>query len=97
MDAWGKTVGAGDKVLMLADGNGQFAKALGVELDLVDKGLGVRSRRFAMLGDDQVRGGLGFRGLGFRVEGAGIPGGMRMGVSRGVWGWGKGLRGQQTR
>jgi len=54
MDAWGKTVGAGDKVLMLADGNGQFAKALGVELDLVDKGLGVRSRRFAMLVDDQT-------------------------------------------
>jgi peroxiredoxin len=54
MDAWGKSVGAGDKVLMLADGNGQFAKALGVELDLNDKGLGVRSRRYALLADDQV-------------------------------------------
>jgi peroxiredoxin len=54
MDAWGKSVGAGDKVLMLADGNGQFAKALGVELDLTDKGLGVRSRRYALLADDQV-------------------------------------------
>lgn len=36
---------AGDKVMMLADGNGSFAKSLGVELDLGDKGLGVRSRR----------------------------------------------------
>jgi hypothetical protein len=64
MDAWGKSVGAGDKVMMLADGNGQFAKALGVELDLNDKGLGLRSRRYALLADDQVgatplcRGGL---------------------------------------
>eukprot|EP00878_Enallax_costatus_P000959 GHUV01001090.1.p1 GENE.GHUV01001090.1~~GHUV01001090.1.p1 ORF type:complete len:196 (+),score=59.98 GHUV01001090.1:147-734(+) len=54
MDAWGKSVGVGDKVLMLADGNGQFSKALGVELDLMDKGLGVRSRRYALLADDQV-------------------------------------------
>lgn len=54
MDAWGKTVGAADKVLMLADGNAQFAKALGVELDLTDKGLGLRSRRYAMLVDDGV-------------------------------------------
>ena len=51
---WGKSVGAGDKVLMLADGNGQFASALGVELDLTDKGLGVRSRRYALLAEDQV-------------------------------------------
>lgn len=54
MDAWGKSVGAGDKVLMLADGNGQLAKALGVELDLADKGLGLRSRRYAMLVEDQT-------------------------------------------
>jgi peroxiredoxin len=53
-DAWGKSVGAGDKVLMLADGNGQFAKSLGVELDLADKGLGLRSRRYAMLVEDGV-------------------------------------------
>jgi len=54
MDAWGKSVGAGDKVMMLADGSGQLAKALNVELDLTDKGLGVRSRRYAMLVDDLV-------------------------------------------
>lgn len=58
MDAWGKSLGTGDKVLMIADGNGQFAKALGVELDLNDKGLGLRSRRYALLADDQVRPGL---------------------------------------
>ncbi len=39
---------------MLSDGIGQFAKALGVELDLADKGLGLRSRRYAMLVEDQV-------------------------------------------
>ncbi|GLI64734.1 hypothetical protein VaNZ11_008101 [Volvox africanus] len=54
MAAWGKDLKASDKVLMLADGNGQFTKALGVELDLVDKGLGLRSRRYSMLVDDQV-------------------------------------------
>ncbi|GAX79089.1 hypothetical protein CEUSTIGMA_g6529.t1 [Chlamydomonas eustigma] len=54
MDAWGKSAGAGDKVMMLADGNAQFTKALGVDLDLTDKGLGVRSRRYAMLVEDQV-------------------------------------------
>lgn len=40
--------------MMLADGNGQFAKALGVELDLSDKGLGKRSRRYAMLVEDNA-------------------------------------------
>lgn len=55
MDAWGKSVGAtGDKIVMLADGNAQFTKAIGVELDLTDKGLGMRSRRYAMLVDDFV-------------------------------------------
>lgn len=54
MDAWGKTVGAGDKIMMLADGNAQFTKAIGVELDLADKGLGLRSRRYALLADDGV-------------------------------------------
>ncbi|CAG9463274.1 unnamed protein product [Pedinophyceae sp. YPF-701] len=52
MRAWGKEVGAGDKVMMLADGSGLFAKAIGCELDLTDKGLGMRSCRYAMLVDD---------------------------------------------
>ena len=54
MNAWGKDLGCGDKILMLADGNASFTKAMGVELDLADKGLGMRSRRYAMLVDDQV-------------------------------------------
>mgnify|MGYP003394490570 CR=1 FL=1 len=52
MDAWGKAQGAGDKVKMVADGNGDFAKALGLELDLRSKGLGVRSQRFSMIVSD---------------------------------------------
>jgi peroxiredoxin len=52
MDAWGKSVGADGKVLMLADGSALFARAIGAELDLNDKGLGLRSRRYAMLTDD---------------------------------------------
>lgn len=54
MDAWGKSLGADDKVLMLADGSGIFAKKIGVELDLSDKGLGIRSRRYALLAEDSV-------------------------------------------
>ena len=54
MDAWGKSVSAGDKVMMLADGSALFAKALGVELDLNAKGLGWRSRRYAMVVDNLV-------------------------------------------
>lgn len=52
MGAWAKEQGCGDKVLMLADGSGAFTKALGLELDLVARGLGVRSQRFALVADD---------------------------------------------
>jgi len=52
MEAWGKSVGIDGKVMMLADGSANFAKAIGVELDLTDKGLGIRSRRYSMLVDD---------------------------------------------
>ncbi len=54
MRAWGehsKTVG---KVTMLADGNGTFAKALGLDTDLSKAGMGLRSRRYSMLVDDGV-------------------------------------------
>ncbi|MBL8660720.1 MAG: peroxiredoxin [Rhodospirillales bacterium] len=54
MNAWGKDQGAGDKVLMLADGDADFTKATGLELDLTGKGLGLRSQRFAMIVDDGV-------------------------------------------
>ncbi|XP_059646757.1 peroxiredoxin-2E, chloroplastic [Cornus florida] len=56
MKAWKKDLKIGDEVLLLSDGNGDFTKALGVELDLSDKpiGLGVRSRRYALLAEDGV-------------------------------------------
>lgn len=52
MRAWGEQLGVGDKVLLLADGSAKFTKALGVDLDLSEKGLGIRSRRYSMLADD---------------------------------------------
>jgi peroxiredoxin len=49
MNAWGKQSGAGDKVLMLADGNGDYARALGLELDAKGFGMGLRGQRFALV------------------------------------------------
>ena len=54
MDAWGKDQSVGDNVMMLADGNGDFAKALGLELDATGVGLGIRSQRFGMVVEDGV-------------------------------------------
>ncbi len=54
MDAWGKDRGVGDKVSMLADGNGEYAKALGLEMDGTAFGMGMRSQRFAIVVDDGV-------------------------------------------
>ena len=54
MDAWGKAGGVGDKILMLADGNADFSRALGLELDASGFGMGTRGKRFAMLVDDGV-------------------------------------------
>ncbi|CAM6121815.1 unnamed protein product [Calypogeia fissa] len=56
LKAWGETLGVGDDVLLLSDGNVTFTKALGVDFDLSDKpvGLNVRSRRYSMLVDDGV-------------------------------------------
>lgn len=54
MNAWAKATGADGKILMLADGNGEFARALGLELDLTAAGMGQRSRRYSMVVDDGV-------------------------------------------
>lgn len=54
MDAWGKDRGVGDKVLMLADGNGEFTRALGLELDASGFGMGKRSQRFSMVVDNGI-------------------------------------------
>ena len=52
LDAWARANGVGDKVVMLADGNGAFAKAIGLDLDASALGLGLRSQRYAMLVED---------------------------------------------
>ena len=53
MDAWGKAQNA-DEILMLGDGNGDFTRALELELDGTGFGLGMRSQRFAMIVEDGV-------------------------------------------
>lgn len=52
MGAWGKDQGTDGKVTMLADGAAQFAKALGLELDLNARGMGMRSQRYALVAED---------------------------------------------
>ncbi|MCY4454134.1 MAG: peroxiredoxin [Immundisolibacterales bacterium] len=54
MDAWGKDQDTDGKVEMLADGSGEFTKAMGLEFDLSARGLGVRSQRYALVADDGV-------------------------------------------
>ena len=53
MDAWGKAQNA-EEIHMVADGNADFAKAVGLELDLIARGMGVRLQRFAMIVADGV-------------------------------------------
>ncbi len=54
MGAWGKSQGVGEDIVMLADGSAAFTKALGLELDLVARGLGIRSQRFALIAKDGI-------------------------------------------
>ncbi len=54
MAAWKKASGAGDKIEFLADGNGEFAKGVGMDFDGSGNGLGTRSKRYSMLVDDGV-------------------------------------------
>ena len=54
MGAWGKANDAAGKVRMLADGNGEFARALGLELDATKFGMGMRGKRFSMVVDDGI-------------------------------------------
>jgi peroxiredoxin len=54
MDAWGKAQGAGAKVMMLADGNGDFTRAMGLEMDGTAHGMGKRSQRYSMIVDNGV-------------------------------------------
>jgi peroxiredoxin len=71
MGAWGRDQKATGIVRMMADGSGTFTKALGLELDLTAKGLGVRSQRYSMLVQDGVVKQLNLEnGGGFAVSSA---------------------------
>ena len=54
MKAWGADQGVGDSVLMLADGNGEFTKAVGLEMDARGFGMGARSQRYSLVVKDNV-------------------------------------------
>ena len=54
MGAWGNAQGTGDKIVMLADGSGEFTTQAGLQLDLSGLGLGIRSQRYAALLQDGV-------------------------------------------
>ena len=71
MDAWGKNQNAGDKVMMLADGNADYSKALGLELDASGFGMGTRGQRFSIIVDDGVATQVNIEGPGeFTVSNA---------------------------
>ena len=71
MNAWGKASNVGDKVLMLADGNAAYAKALGLELDASGFGMGIRGQRFAIVVDNGVASKVLVEGPGeFKVSSA---------------------------
>jgi glutaredoxin/glutathione-dependent peroxiredoxin len=52
MNAWGKATESEGKIMMLADGNGEFTRAVGLELDLTVAGMGHRSQRYSMIVED---------------------------------------------
>lgn len=54
LDNWAQSTGAKDKIVFLADGNADFARAIGADLDASGFGLGTRSKRYAMLVEDGV-------------------------------------------
>lgn len=54
MQAWAKSAGVSDQFIMAADGNGEFTRALGLELDARAFGMGLRSQRFALIAQDGV-------------------------------------------
>jgi peroxiredoxin len=71
MDAWGKDRNVGESVLMLADGNGDYTRALGLELDASGFGMGTRGQRFAIVVDDGVVSQLHVEAAGeFKVSAA---------------------------
>lgn len=71
MDAWGKSSNVGEDILMAADGNGEFTRLLGLEMDATAFGMGRRAQRFAMIVVDGVVSSLFVEAPGeFRVSSA---------------------------
>ncbi|MEE4348824.1 MAG: peroxiredoxin [Pacificimonas sp.] len=71
MNAWGESADVGDKVTMLADGNGDFAEALGLTMDASGFGMGKRAQRFSMIVKDGTVSELNVEAPGdFRVSSA---------------------------
>lgn len=71
MGAWGKDQKVGKKIRMMADGSAEFTKKLGLELDLTERGLGIRSQRYVMVVDNGVVKHLAVEGPGkFEVSDA---------------------------
>jgi peroxiredoxin len=71
MRAWAKASGGEGRILFIADGSGLFTKAIGLENDLVAAGLGIRSKRYAMIVEDGVVTSLGIEDApGVNVSGA---------------------------
>jgi peroxiredoxin len=54
MNAWGRHAGVGEAIVMAADGNGDYARALGLELDARGFGMGMRGKRFALVIEDGI-------------------------------------------
>jgi peroxiredoxin len=67
MDAWGKASGA-EGIELIADGNGEFAQALGLSLDRRDFGLGIRSQRYSMVVEDGVVRALNVEDVASKAE-----------------------------
>ena len=73
MKSWGEALGGEGKIDFVADGNGDYAKALGLAIDLSGSGMGTRVKRFSMLVDDGVVKTINFEpegGKGIQVTGA---------------------------
>ena len=71
MNAWGKASGVSDKILMLADGNGEYVKALGLDLDATGYGMGHRGQRFALIVKDGIASHVNVESAGeFKVSAA---------------------------
>ena len=68
MNAWKRDTDQRDEAIFLADGNAEFAKALGLELDASGNGLGIRSKRYSMLVDDGVVKILNLEAVPSKVE-----------------------------